>query len=340
MKNVVRTGAVTAVVGVGLSLAVLPAEPASAAGGTQVPCNDITALQAAITDANTGGGSITLAPHCTYTLTTPDNTDDGLPEITGNVTISGRGTTIRRAPDSTQDFRIFHVQSGGTLTLNSLTVSGGSVPNSSGGGMWNSGTLNLNRAIIKRNRARSSGAIHNPGGQLNFDHSTIERNTATLNGGGITNGSNPILGRVGTLTMKGGALLNNRALGENGGALENLRSSTSLDSVSVRGNTALHGGGIHQFGGTLSLTSTIVSHNIAVTGAGLFSEFSTPTLVRSLVTRNTAITAGGGIFNGTSSQVTLTDSRVIHNAPDNCSPEGSVPGCTNPIDSTDRKARN
>ncbi|MGW2328762.1 right-handed parallel beta-helix repeat-containing protein [Streptomyces sp. NPDC001700] len=330
MKNIVRTGAVTAAVGMGVSLALLPTGPASAAGGTQVPCNDITALRNAISQANTSGGSITLAPRCTYTLTSPDNPDDGLPEITGNVTISGRGATIRRAPDSTENFRIFHVQFGGTLTLKSLTVSGGRIAdNNAGGGIWNSGTLNLNSATIKRNLAGTGGGIHSPGGQLNLDRSTIERNTATHNGGGITNGSNPIFGRIGSLTMKGGALRDNRALSDSGGGLENLRSTTSLDSVLISGNTALHGGGIHQFGGTLHLTSTTVSHNIAVTGAGLMSEFSTPTLVRSLVTRNTAITAGGGIFNGASSGVTLTDSKVIRNAPDNCSPEGSVPGCGN-----------
>ena len=98
MKIILRSGAVAAAVGVGLSLAALPSGPATAAGGTHVPCNDITALRNAITQANTSGGRIILASHCTYTLTAADNTDDGLPEITGNVTITGRDTTIRRAP--------------------------------------------------------------------------------------------------------------------------------------------------------------------------------------------------------------------------------------------------
>ncbi|MEU1631187.1 hypothetical protein ABZ746_39330 [Streptomyces sp. NPDC020096] len=83
MKNMVRSGAATATVGVGLSIAVLSAGPASAAGGTHVRCNDITALRNAISQANTSGGRITLAPHCTYTLTAPDNPEDGLLEITG-----------------------------------------------------------------------------------------------------------------------------------------------------------------------------------------------------------------------------------------------------------------
>ncbi|QPP09063.1 hypothetical protein G4Z16_24595 [Streptomyces bathyalis] len=325
MKILLRSGAVAAAVGVGLSLAVLPAGPAGAAGGTHVRCNDITGLKNAITQANTSGGRIILASHCTYTLTTPATEVDGLPPITGKVTISGRDTTIRRAPDATTQFRVLRVVAGGHLTLNSLTVSGGRIAFQSGGGIENEGgTLNLNRTLIKGNSALSGGGLLNLGGQLRLDHSTVERNVANY-GGGIRNDG------PGTVTMKGGSLLNNRAFNSDGGGLLTYGGTTSLDSVSVRGNTALHGGGIEQFPGSiLRLTSTTLRDNIAVSGAALSSNGGTATLVRSLVTHNTAITAGGGIFTQNSGQVTLTSSRVIRNAPDNCSPEGSVPGCTNP----------
>ena len=326
MKIILRSGAVTAAVGVGLSLVVLPIGPANAAGGTHVRCNDITGLVNAINQANVSGGRITLASHCTYTLTAPNNADDGLPEITGNVTITGRDTTIRRAPNATQDFRIFHVVSGGILTLKSLTVSGGSLAALNGGGALNEqGTLNLNRSVIKGNHAFMGGGLTSDGGQLNLDRTTVERNTATEWGGGVFNTG------TSTMTMKGGALLKNRAVNNNGGGLENINGTAHLNSVSVRGNTALLGGGIRQTqGSNLRLTSTTVRDNIAVAGAGMSNNDSTATLVRSLVTRNTAITAGGGIVNENTGEVTLTDSRVIRNTPDNCSPAGSVPGCTNP----------
>ncbi len=331
MTDTFRRATLTAVTGLGLCLTLLPAGQAFAQSPTtRVPCNDIPALKAAIAKANTSGGRITLASRCTYTLTAPDNADDGLPEITGKVTITGRDTTIRRAPNATQDFRIFHVLSGGTLTLNSLTVSGGSLPDFAGGGLWNSGTANLNRTVVRGNRAETSAGIHNVGGRLHLDRSTVERNTATRNGGGILNGRNQILDQPGTVTMKGGALLDNRALDDAGGGLENLRSTASLDSVEVKGNTAPRGGGINQFAGTLHLKSTTLRENIAVTGAGLRNSFSTATLDRSLITRNTAITAGGGIFNENSSSVALTASKVVRNRPDDCSPAGSVPGCTAP----------
>ena len=325
MKIILRSGAGAAVVGVGLSLAVLPTGPASAAGGTHVRCNDIAGLKNAITQANTSGGRITLASHCTYTLTAPDNADDGLPEITGNVTISGRDTTIRRAQNATQDFRVLHVVSGGNLTLNSLAISGGRFVSGSGGGIANnSGTLNLNRTIIKDNHANSGGGLFS-NGTLNLRRSTVERNTADAFGGGIYNASG------GTMTMNGGALLKNRASTDNGGGLENIAGTASMNHVSVKGNTAIRGGGIRQTtGATLRLESSTVSDNIAVSGGGISNLGTTATLVRSRVTHNTAITTGGGIDNQTPSQVTLTASKVIRNTPNNCTPEGSVPGCTNP----------
>ena len=335
---ILRSGAVTAAVGVGLSLAALPAVPASAAtGGTRVPCNDITALKNAITKANSSGpnsaGShITLASHCTYTLTAPDNADDGLPEITGHVTISGRDTTIRRAPDATQNFRIFHVRSTGNLTLNSLTVSGGRVSGGVfGGGIFvSSGALNLNRTTIKGNQTdQQGGGLSNLAGRVNLDRSIVERNTARFGGGMENNGG-------GTLTMNGGSLRNNRGTAGAGGFL-NAVGTASLQSVSVRGNTGPEGGGIYNTA-SMRLTSTTVRDNIAVSGAGLLNTGSA-TLVRSLVTRNTAITVGGGILNRGAGRVTLTDSKVVRNRPDNCSPAGSVPGCTDPASATTLPAK-
>lgn len=160
--------------------------------------------------------------------------------------------------------------------------------------------------------------------RLNLDHSTVERNTAQF-GGAINNNA------AGTMTMKGGSLRDNRAVDGNGGGLDNVLGAANLRSVSVQGNTGIVGGGVRNLNGsTLRTTKTTVRNNIAVRAAGLSNDASTATLVRSLITRNTAITVGGGILNENSGQVTLTDSRVVRNRPDNCSPAGSVSGCSNP----------
>ena len=326
MKIILRSGSLIAAAGVGMSLVALPAGSADAAGATRVRCNDIAGLVDAIDEANADGGRITLASHCTYTLTAPDNADDGLPEITGNVTISGKDTTIRRDPAATENFRIFHVVAGGTLTLKSLTVSGGNLPTGSGGGIANErGTLNLKSTVVKGNLATNGGGLSNLAGQITLDRSTVERNTANGFGGGMLNDGN------GTIAMKGGALRNNRAILSNGGGLENILGTATLESVSVKGNSGVVGGGLRNTNGsTLNLKSTTVRDNTAVSGAGLSNNASTATLIKSLVTRNTASTAGGGILNEADGQVTLIGTKVIRNTPDNCAPAGSVPGCTNP----------
>ncbi|WP_159029300.1 hypothetical protein [Streptomyces viridochromogenes] len=51
----------------------------------------------------------------------------------------------------------------------------------------------------------------------------------------------------------------------------------------------------------------------------------------SAVTGNTAFgpLQGGGIYEGSGSQVSLASSAVLFNVPNNCRPVGAVPGCPN-----------
>lgn len=143
----------------------LAAAPARASTGVSVPCNT-AALITAITAANTsGGGTINLAPGCTYALTQVNNTDpmagpNGLPEITSQITINGSRTTI--AGNGT--FRILMVTGSGNLTVQGLTITGGN--------------------------AVAGGGIANLEGTLTVNHTTVTGNTATeLGGGGIFSGT-------------------------------------------------------------------------------------------------------------------------------------------------------
>jgi hypothetical protein len=133
-----------------------------------VPCSS-AALIAAITAANSsGGGTINLAPGCTYNLTTANNTipmlgGNGLPVISSRITINGFRTTI--AGNNTS-FRIFFVSVTGNLTLQGLTITGGTAI--AGGGIANlEGTLTLNRTTVTGNTATgapgSSAAPWGPG---------------------------------------------------------------------------------------------------------------------------------------------------------------------------------
>ncbi|MFG2846133.1 hypothetical protein ACGF12_23625 [Kitasatospora sp. NPDC048296] len=79
--------------------------------------------------------------------------------------------------------------------------------------------------------------------------------------------------------------------------------------------------------GDLTLHGIEVSGGASNLGGGIFNSGKL-TLDKSAVTHNSA-TSGGGINNQTGSTVTLNDSRVIRNTPNNCTPLNSIAGCQN-----------
>jgi hypothetical protein len=323
MNTALRRGGLSAAVGLALGLAVLPGQARAA---TVVPCNDIPALKAAIDEANRTGESITLASGCTYTLTSADNGDNGLPVITGNVRIASNGATIRRSPTATDDFRIFQVDPGASLSLTRTSITGGLLQGTGdGGGIRSGGRLSLTGGAVSGSRAMNGGGIANQlGGRLTLNQTTVENNEAESLGGGVENGG-------GTMSMTSGALRNNRA-GSDGGGVENFgRVDISITGATITGNTSGgFGGGIDSFLATLRVTDGTISKNEARRGGGLYSTTGTARLVGARVTANTATGgpgSGGGIFES-SGEVRLTGGSVTNNTPENCAPPGSIPGCT------------
>ncbi len=361
MTDTLRRACLTAATGLGLCLTLLPAGQAQAEARTpapvRVPCNDVAALKTAINNANTNGGSIVLASRCVYSLTAADNADDGLPEITGTVRISGGDrTTIQRSPSATGGFRIFHVQQTGRLSLDSVTVRGGDAAGTGagdrGGAIYNDrGRLTLTGVTVRNNRAGFlAGGIWNNLGTLALKDTTVHDNSSVIAGGVATSG---------TMTMRGGAIRGNVA-SEAAGGLANA-GDTTLNNAAVDGNDSEEfGGGIMTLDingrtGPLRLNSTQVSGNIAsFRGGGILIGSRQPTtLYRSTVTGNAANGgpgSGGGILNDgtqfgvilgpdslkrekssgaaqTLPKVNLIRSIVSNNTPENCAPPNSVPRC-------------
>jgi WD40 repeat protein len=100
-----------------------------------VPASNVTGLNTAVTNANTLGTPQTICLEAgTYTLTaahnSPSDGANGLPVITGNITLYGlgNGATITRSSDA-PSFRIAKVETGGRLVLHNITVRGGSIRN-------------------------------------------------------------------------------------------------------------------------------------------------------------------------------------------------------------------
>jgi hypothetical protein len=206
-KRFVRTWRLLAAVAL-LALGLVAVAGAQAADPIVVEDGDVYSNQGlvwAIEQANQSGQEIHLAANGSYVLTAVDNTTDapnGLPSITGTVTIKGNGATIARQ-DSAPTFRIFHVAPSGELYLHDLTVSNGNVGSSSGGGIYNYGTLTLSNSTVSGNSASySGGGIYNYAGTLTLSNSTISGNSAYY-GGGIYN--------YGTLTLSNSTISGNSA---------------------------------------------------------------------------------------------------------------------------------
>ncbi|MFI0231640.1 hypothetical protein [Streptomyces sp. NPDC017086] len=252
----------TAFLTVGAGL-LLPADAQAQAGA--VACTE-SALVTAVTTTNAaGGGVITLAGGCTYTLTSAHASDlvngaDGLPHITTAITFEGDNNVITRS--GAADFRILRVSSTGNLTLKGVTVNNGSANGllgllpGNGGGILNLGALTLTNSAVTNSRATGTG-------------------------GGVHNGS----GAAATFT--GSTLSGNTAAG-NGGALYNTATATLTSSTVNGGNKAARGGGIASVNGILTVTSTPVTANIALVAAGgVYRQSGTMTITASSISSNT-----------------------------------------------------
>src|SRR5690606_15762581 len=131
--------------------------------------------------------TINLAANCTYTFTTGDatNPDSALPRITTPIVINGNGATIERA-DGSPYFRLLYVTNSGDLTLNHITVRGGSA--TSGGGIYIAGgILTVTNTTFSDNDANSmGGGIYNMAGStLTVSNSVFSGNSAYSYGGAI-----------------------------------------------------------------------------------------------------------------------------------------------------------
>ncbi len=293
--------------------------------------------QSGSTDCATGtAGPDTITLATNVTLTTSNNATNGLPVVTSAITIEGNGNTISR--QSTSSFRILAVSSGGNLTLNSATVSGGHAggmyPSSSGGGIYvNSGIVTISSSTISGNTAsEGGGGIFAVSASLAVSNSTISGNTGAISGAGIHAEST-------TVSISNSTLSGNRGSRYGSGLYAKTATVTVLDST-FSGNTAnMNGGGIYAKSATVTVTNSALSSNVAsiargggilavstslvvsnsiISGnrangtAGIYARLATVTVLNSTFSGNSASYAGGG-FGTYSATVTLSKSTFSGN---------------------------
>jgi hypothetical protein len=275
----------------------------SASAAVRVPCN-VTALITAINTANDSAypQTLYLAPSCTYTLTAPAASgtrgNDGLPIISGSITMVGNRTTIRRS--STKLFRIFEVTR--WLALRGITILGGDAGANTGGGILSAhGTVWINSTTISSNVADNGAGISNDRGTVSLSGSVVRCNSTRPRSGGGGGG----IYNDGRLSVTSGSVINNRANTSGGGIYNELGGTLAFYNSNLNGNEAtLKGGGLFNgLGGTASFSGSTVQFNVA----GL---------------------AGGGIYNANFKRsVTLRQTAISFNEPTDCEPTGNVHGC-------------
>jgi uncharacterized repeat protein (TIGR01451 family) len=214
-------------------------------------------LISAIQNANNNSGTpttITLAANTTFDFTSANNSSNGanaLPVITGNITIVGNGNTIERT--GTAAFRLFDVASGGSLTLENLTLTGGLAQGTGvaaeGGAVYNSGTLTLNRVTVQSNKAQGSKGADYAGGS-----------GSAGSGGGL-------YVAAGSVTLTNDTLSGNDAQGGNGGRGGDGHTGSSSGDNGGSGGAG-SGGGLYVAAGSVTLTNDTLSGNDAQGGNG------------------------------------------------------------------------
>ena len=109
-----------------------------------------TCDEASLTTALAGGGTVTFSCSGTITLTSTKT-------IASNTTLDGAGQSVTISGNNA--VRVFIVNPGVTFNLNNITVANGRVAGN-GGGIVNSGTLNVTNSILSGNTANSGWASH------------------------------------------------------------------------------------------------------------------------------------------------------------------------------------
>lgn len=173
-----------------------------------------------------------------------------------------------------------------TVYLSDVTITNGSAPNTgigSGGGVFNEGTLTLERCVVTGNSAAYSGGgiVNYVNGTMYLGDSTVSANTADQ-AAGIEND--------GLMVMSGCTVSGNNAGSGAGGGIGNTDSLT-ITNCTIANNTAGQGGGIYAETGLIYLRNVTISGNSASDGGGIANVSSTSFPNSGLLSDNSVIAA-------------------------------------------------
>jgi len=226
-----------------------------------------------------------------------------------NITISGPGAK-NLALDGNAHSRVFYVNPGKTVTVDSLTVANG-YSKGNGGGIYNdAAALTVTNCVVSSNSAFSGGGIDNEGAALTVINSRISGNLADDTAGGIFNSA---LEGGATLAIINSTISGNFCRGyDPGGGISNLAvyadatltisNSTISDNSAASGGSGIYNEASNTWIATLTITNSTISGNSgAGDGGGIFNSAlgggATLTISNSTISSNSTDDDGGGLFN-------------------------------------------
>ena len=248
------------------------------------PFDGLTSLREAIAFANGLEGEDTITFDSSLagaTIQLDSNTGNAL-EITDSLVIDASAfSSPLTIVGNGQDRVINFVVEESDLTIDSLTITGGTADN--GGGLQ----------------------FSSPGGTLTINNSTIAGNAADNSGGGV-------FASLGAVFVNNSTISNNTS-GNQGGGIFTVVSNLTLSNSTISQNSAgSEGGGLFTIIGTARVNNSTVFANvndgIATGDGGIFS--SELLIENSIVAGNTNAGSASDIDRGASTDITINNSLI------------------------------
>jgi hypothetical protein len=204
--------------------------------------NGVCTLRAAIEESNALMACTPFSINFSVGLTGTINLATELPFLEHpNLTITGPGAVnLTVARNSATPFRIFAISASRTVTITGLKITNSLAPGTNnGGGVFNSGTLNLSQCVISGNAIETTsvgGSAFGRGiysaGLLTIDQCEISGNSGR-SGAGITHNG---IGSGYPLTITNSTISGNTGVQSGGFDIRN--TSATLTNCTISGNTA------------------------------------------------------------------------------------------------------
>jgi CSLREA domain-containing protein len=315
-------------------------------------CDTDCSLREAIAEANTypGPDQIILSTG-TYTLSIPGERDEENDRIDeddnaiGDLDIADGLTIVGVSPNDTRINgggvdRVFEILADVQARIERLTIANGHT-SETGGGLSNSGTLELYQVYVLGNRAASGFSIGHGGGIFNDGLLTIVQSIIANNhaaGGEASYGQGGGIRNDGALTVVDTNIRDNSVSDDNdwgiGGGIVNQGILSIVRSTLSSNSTPRGPGGAlaNRFGGLVEIINSTISGNSAGLGGGIANgdTFDPPGRVL-LLHVTIANNEGGGLYNGVDGLTTSTNTIIAGNVADtdgnpagqNCFNEGT-----------------